>query len=199
MTYDEINKRITFCGSYQLMGAILDLAKQIGPGELWLRILGENWTGCDNIFAYQGILKHLLPKSGPVTQMMTDEELAAYELLPETVTVYRGCGKKNRKGASWSLNKDVAAKFPFLNRYAVTDPMLITARVEKCQVLALKLDRNESEVITFSPKVVKSESLIQPHSPQSQTACVSGVDVIVTDTIDPICSESITFIDMEAI
>ncbi|WP_243373606.1 hypothetical protein [Geotalea sp. SG265] len=165
MTNDEIYRQLVLCNSYTRMGVILNMVKQIGPGELWLRILGENWTGCDNIFDYQAILKHLLPKSGPVTEMMTAEELAVYELLPETVTIYRGCGKKNRKGASWSLIKDVAAKFPFLKRYVVPCPMLITATVQKCQIMAVKLDRNESEIITFSPRIVKSEQLNSSHSP----------------------------------
>jgi hypothetical protein len=146
------------------MGKIIDLIIQ-NPSikkwnhDAWLRILGENWTTCDNIFQYTGLIKRLLPKSGPVIQMMTDEELSAYELLPATITIYRGCGKKNRKGASWSQNKDIASKFPFLNRYKVADPMLITATVKKEHVLALKLDRNESEIIAFNVKVVKSESL----------------------------------------
>lgn len=160
MTYEEINERLVFYDSYELMGAVLNLAKQIGPGEIWLRILGEHWSGSDNIFAYRNILKNLLPKSGPVQEMMTDREMAAYEALPEVVTIYRGCGEQNMKGASWSLDRDVAAKFPFLNRYKVSNPMLITSQIAKSQILAVKLDRQESEVITFDAKPFKTEQLL---------------------------------------
>ena len=160
MTYDEANNRLVHCDSYSKMDEILRLAKDYwGPSELWLRILGECWSGCDNIFAYKNILKNLMPQEGPVLEMMSDDELAVYETLPDTVTIYRGCGKKNKNGASWSLDRDVAAKFPFLNRYQVDNPMLVTAKVKKCHVLAVKLCRNESEVITFNAKPVKVEPL----------------------------------------
>jgi len=163
MTYEDADKSLLHYGSYELMGAILELARNYwGPSKLWLRILGENWSGCDNIFAYQHILKSLLPEQGPVVEMMTSEELAAYEALSDTITIYRGCGKKNKKGASWSLDQNVATKFPFLNTYQVPDPILVTATVDKYQILALKLDRNESEIITFAAKPTKREALLSP-------------------------------------
>jgi hypothetical protein len=42
----------------------------------------------------------------------------------------------------------------------VGDPVLITARVKKQGVLALKIDRGEAEVITFAARRVKVVSLV---------------------------------------
>lgn len=181
MKYEEINERLVFCGSYEKMGAILDLLRSGVPIDYktWLRIVGENWSGCDNIFAYHKLLKCFLPKEGPVVEMMTADELAAYEALPDTVTIYRGCGKKNKNGASWTLDKNIASKFPFLNRYRVPDPILVTATVDKCHILAVKLGRNESEVITFNAKSGKGISLSPPEGFYSE---VTSDDICVDDS-----------------
>lgn len=65
-------------------------------------------------------------------------------------------------GLSWSLDREIASKFPFLNRYRVAKPVLITATVSKSKILALKLDRGEREVITLVPKRVSVEQLVAP-------------------------------------
>jgi len=104
-------------------------------------------------------LRRLLPPSGPVLEMMDSAELVAYRSLPARLTVFRGCGEINMLGASWSLDRDVAARFPTLNRYRQTAPLLVTATVRRDRVLALKLDRDESEIITFHARRTAIEPL----------------------------------------
>jgi hypothetical protein len=91
--------------------------------------------------------------------MMTLDEQAAYMALPERVTIYRGCSARRLTGASWSLDPDVARGFPTLSGYCVSDPVLITARVHKDNILALKLDRQEQEVITFKIRRTRVEEI----------------------------------------
>jgi hypothetical protein len=91
--------------------------------------------------------------------MMTSEERVAYQLLPDNLTVFRGCGPGNMLGACWSLDRGVAAAFPMLNRYAQAEPLLITASVRRERVLAVKLDRDEAEIITFHARRIAVESL----------------------------------------
>lgn len=149
ISYNEAMNTLLFCDSYTRLGAILDMVGKLAMDE-WLKVLGEEWSTCDNIAAYYSALKKVLPKNGPVREMMDDNECLAFSALPETLTVYRGCGPRNRKGASWTLERDVAVKFPFFSRYEVESPLLISATVEKSNVLAFKQGRNESEIITFS-------------------------------------------------
>ena len=94
--------------------------------------------------------------------MMDSAELVAYRSLPARLTVFRGCGEINMLGASWSLDRDVAARFLTLNRYRQTAPLLVTATLRRDRVLALKLDRDESEIITFHARRTAIEPLTQP-------------------------------------
>ena len=93
----------------------------------WVRLLGESWSVCDNIGRHRLALRRLLPPSGPVLEMMDSAEMVAYRSLPARLTVFRGCGEINMLGASWSLDRDVAARFTTLNRYRQTAPLLVTA------------------------------------------------------------------------
>jgi hypothetical protein len=75
------------------------------------------------------------------------------------VTVYHGCGVHNVDGVCWSLDRAVAERFPTLNRYRVDEPLLVTAQVDRNDVLAVKLNRYEMEIITFRPQISKVEKL----------------------------------------
>jgi hypothetical protein len=82
--------------------------------------------------------------------LMSPEELSAYDALR-----WRGCYSKNRRGLSWSPDREVAAKFPTLHRYRRDgSPLVIQAETRRAGILALKLDRADVEVIAWLPKVV---------------------------------------------
>jgi hypothetical protein len=87
--------------------------------------------------------------------MMTSEENSAYDALPDVVTIFRGCDAETASlpGASWSLSKDVANLYPFLGRFLAKKPTVLTACVPKHWVLAVKLERQEQEIITFAAEV----------------------------------------------
>lgn len=101
---------------------------------------------------YIPILKRVLGCRGPIRSIMDIEENKCYDALPETVTVYRGCSADATSGLCWTLDEQVANSFPFLTRFKATTPVVIRARAKKDRILAVKLDRNETEVITFSPR-----------------------------------------------
>jgi hypothetical protein len=47
---------------------------------------------------------------------MESAEADAYRALPDRLTIYRGCCERNLLGASWSLERETAARFPLLHR-----------------------------------------------------------------------------------
>lgn len=145
-------------GSHQRLDVVMHLA-EIMREKLWLRLLGEEWSSFDNVWAYEF---DLWPRLAGVDtgEMMTRAERVAFEALPDAVTIYRGCGSVNRNGICWSLDRGVAERFPTLNRYRVPDPVLLTATVKRGLIVALKLDREEWEVITFDAEIVAEESLL---------------------------------------
>lgn len=150
---------LRFTDSYSRMGTLLWLQPRMHRTD-WLTVLGRYWSVCDNVREHRKDLRYLLLMSpAPLLPMMNEEEQAVYEALPDVITIYRGCSARYLLGASWSLDKDVASKFPTLSRYRVDDPVIVTARVKKQDVLALKLDRGEVEVITFAARRTKVVSL----------------------------------------
>lgn len=151
LSIEDARKQIRFADSYNRLGMICALFQTMDVSH-WFRLLGEEWSGCDNTYRIKSFLKWV---SGASTQreLMSDAELEAFEKLPAVITIYRGCGRGvNMDGISWSLCKQVASEFPTHARYAVKRPVVITATVRKEKVVALKLDRDEKEVITFSAK-----------------------------------------------
>jgi hypothetical protein len=146
-------RRIAQCSnSYSRLKNVLDLKPAMRNADWW-KVLGEFWSVCDNIsltlaaheWAEYAIMEYASRRE--LNWMMGAKERAAWQALPETVTVYRGCYQNNQNGLSWSLNREVAEEFPRLRRYRQDGtPMLITGTAlrEDC---ALKLDHDEDEVI----------------------------------------------------
>ena len=159
-TYSEAREYMTrHSDSYSRMGMVLSLQERM-RGDEWLRLLGDNWTTCDNIADHFDELFGAIESWGcPIEEMMTTEEKKAYDVLPDTITVYRGCGEHNTAGFSWSLDAAVARRFPLLNRYRVAKPILVTATVSKNFIVAVKLDRSEHEVITYNAEIVSIEPI----------------------------------------
>jgi hypothetical protein len=147
----QARRRLAWCDSYSRIDVLIELRFEMDDDD-WHVVLGEEWSSCDNVWTALRSLRRMLPARGPALKMMRPDELAAYDALPAVVEVYRGCGRHNMRGASWSLNRDVAAKFPFYMRYRAAEPRLISATVPKHAVIALKLDRNEAEIITFGAR-----------------------------------------------
>jgi len=121
--------------------------------EQLFTILQDEWVWLHNISDNLEELGEVFPLYGPVRAMMTPVENAAYDALPNTLTVHRGCDAGWLEGLCWSLNKKVANWFAFYPLTQAEEPTLMTARVEKKFVMAIKLGRGEEEIITFGADV----------------------------------------------
>jgi hypothetical protein len=162
------------CNSYNRFPTLLDMEVGIVDDEgnpsfsTWLKVLGENWSICDNIGMLTAELEETLSLNGrlntPCPEMMDEEEQAAYDALPDSVVIYRGCYAVNKWGFSWSLSREVAAKFPFLGRYYRRDEqaLLVKARVRKANIMAVCLGRGEQEIVTYNPKHISTSHLKAP-------------------------------------
>lgn len=158
MTFDEAQKIMMWCNSYERMPTLLGLFYEMEYSD-WAKLLGQEWSCCDNISLYKSTLAGFLKK--PIPEMMDEEELRAFDQLPEVFTIYRGCYSKNKHGLSWTLSKEVAEKFPTYHRYRGEGvPLVITAQVKKAKVAALKMSRQEQETITYRPKIISIDELI---------------------------------------
>ncbi|MBP5057590.1 hypothetical protein [Pseudomonas chlororaphis] len=121
----------------------------------WLTLLGETWSSCDRIGDHRDKLAGYLRdcERGELDLMMGRWELKVHRALPEVIQVWRGCYEFNSNGLSWSLSRDIAARFanPALHRYHHPgyEPLLLTGWVSRDGIV-LKLDRREREVIAHT-------------------------------------------------
>lgn len=164
LTIKQARQAIYFCDSYSRLEGVFNLYGRMRFSS-WLRILGESWPICDNISQFYAELYEALDGNGTIDEMMTRAERRQFDRLPEVVTIYRGCGEHNQDGLSWSLDKAVAGKFPFMTRYRARHPLLITATVEKEEIIALKMGSGEQEVITLHPNVISVVELVLAPAP----------------------------------
>jgi hypothetical protein len=162
MTLAQGREHVRYANSYTRLGMLVEVAWMMEPAD-WMALLGEEWSTCDNISDSMDDLMDT--HSGTRRkfwrdEMMTPAERAVFEDLPDQLTIYRGCYGNNKWGLSWSLNRDLAARFPFLNRYQQNDQaLLVRATLSKDKVVALKTDRGEGEVICWRPKHVSTSKL----------------------------------------
>ena len=157
LSFDDASRYVTrWTNSHNRLGMMFVLRPRMNH-ETWLTLLGKEWSGCDALRHHLSTLRRVLGVAGPSTPMMDPNERTAFAALPDGLTVYRGCSERYPRGVSWSLNPDVARSFVKLTRYWVSDPVLVTATVQKKDVLALKLDREEEEIITFKARRVGKE------------------------------------------
>jgi len=156
-------KELVNCDSYSRLPCLLDMAFWIDDDE-WLALLGEQWSGFDKVGAH---LDELLDSpfglrlgEGAIKPMMNQEELSAFEALPDEFVVYRGCYAANKWGLSWTSKRETAAAFPLLNRYKQKgQPLLVKALAKKSEAAALKLDRDEDEIIIFRPRHISTSHI----------------------------------------
>ena len=155
---------LRYADSYSRMGAVLDVFDRFPDRRPeCFTLLGQEWSGCDNISSHLVRLRRLLRHANreELHCMMDDDERSTWERLSETITVYRGCYHNNKKGLSWSLSQDVASGFPNLIRYwQPGTPLLLAGFVDKNDVV-LKLDRNEEEIIAPVVSHVRATRLLK--------------------------------------
>jgi len=124
--------------------ALLRVVDQLPDEEYW-PLVGEVWVDSENIWQnldkWVGLLSSVRPQRH---LMMTEEERAALGALPDRLTIYRGCTPQNRRGLSWTLDRDKALWFAKRFRQ---DGSVVTQRVFKRQVVAHFTGRGESEVV----------------------------------------------------
>lgn len=155
----EAREILGWCNSFGRMPKLIELYEHL-EFEDWLVVIGEEWSGCDNISEFLPELEDIFSVGpGPFQQMMNEAENRHYKKLPDLIRIYRGCGEHNIHGACWTLDRAIAKRFPFQHRYKQTAPLLVTAEVEKSRIVAIKLDRGEAEVITFDAMVLCIEPL----------------------------------------
>jgi hypothetical protein len=143
---------IKFGDSYSRLPAVIDVLYENPSRRLeWFGLLGQEWSGFDNLGRYRPTLRPILANASraELDAMMTDADRVLWEALPSELIVHRGCYRHNVSGLSYSVDRRVATEFPFNIRYwhRRKQPLLVTAKVAKQHVVVIS-DRGESEIVT---------------------------------------------------
>ena len=133
-----------------------NIQDKLSDQEYW-KILGSIWSDSENLWQYGAILGYLINTDRPGREgMMDDAEKEFLKNLPDEFTIYRGHQKKNKLGYSWTLSY-WRAKW-FANRFKQAGAGVVTAIVQKKDIIAVLLGRNEFEVIV-SPSDLKIKTI----------------------------------------
>ncbi len=126
-----------------------EIQKELSDEEYW-ELLGSIWSDSENLWQYGSLLGFLVNIGRPGREaMMDDREKAFLDKLPDQFVIHRGHQNRNRLGYSWSLSY-WRAKW-FAQRYQQKSQGIVSALVNKKDVIAVLLGRNEFEVVA-SPR-----------------------------------------------
>ena len=124
------------------------LSERITDDTQWWELVSSVWSDTENVWQCTDLWDRILDTSRPGHEAMMDaEERTQFAALPETLRVYRGidADQGTRYGRSWTLDRDKAVWFA--TRFAPECSLLLTATVERSDIIALLLGRGESEVL----------------------------------------------------
>lgn len=125
--------------------AFIQIAKYLSDEKYW-SLLASIWTDTENAWQNLDEWRKLFNSSRPKRQRLMDrDEVLAYDSLPDTVKIYRGCQKGiNKDGISWTLKRDKAEWFA--TRFS-KDGVVLEKEIQKKDIIAVFTNRNEFEVI----------------------------------------------------
>lgn len=132
---------------FRLNALLEHVPSDIPPSEYW-PIVSSVWTDSENIWQNVDVWMDLwaAPYHSPEL-IMDEDEMAAFNALPELITVYRGTQKGLPLGLSWTTDRERAEWFA--NRFGRDDPVVTEGTVNKGDVLAYFLGRGESEIVVL--------------------------------------------------
>ncbi len=138
-------------GSHQRSFEFIELAQHMEPKQFWT-ILHDQWSSFDAIdhFVMEQVISGFSEEWS--ADYLNEEDRAFYDSLPDMVTVYRGQGATQYTGLSWTTDYEVAKAFALGHRrHNPADPVIIKANVAKCDIAGAYANREESEIIVFTP------------------------------------------------
>ncbi len=124
------------------------------PDEVYFHHLGQIWMEVENVWQHRNDIPHLLSPPGRDLRkrslMMSPDDQAVLEGLPEIVTIYRGCGPMNEQGWSWTLDEEQAEWFAQRVPGSSGDlfgGLVLIAECQRSAIIAYLSGRGEDEII----------------------------------------------------
>ena len=166
---NELCKLRVYCGSHdldQIEEALTEVFSHHDKNLGWrvgMRFIGRYWTWFETNTFLSPVLSQAMAGDAQMLEIarrcfMTRQEREAFNRLPSQVRIHRGGGVTTvMNGVCWSLSSGVAARFARIacspRRHSFQmgqlNPVVVEAITPKSHCFAIKLDRDEMEVIVL--------------------------------------------------
>lgn len=139
------------------LSAFSEIENNLRDTEYW-SLLGSIYSDSENIWQMLTEWEDLLSSPRPSRQsFMSEDDLAKFNALPESMTIYRGFnGRGTESGLSWTLNKEQAVWFA--RRFDLPDGQVAVGSALKSDVIGYLGSRNEDEIV-INPDYVQIEEI----------------------------------------
>jgi hypothetical protein len=149
---------------YRLYG-FEQIEDDISDNKVYWNVLGHIWTDSENIWQNIDDWAEFLDSGrGDREYLMDEDERAAWEKLPDTLTIHRGYKLDDAKlGMSWTLSYKRACWFA---RRLVRDgetSQVVTGTIPKAKALAYFTGRNEEEIVAFPDDIRITKTRVLNH------------------------------------
>lgn len=147
----KVDDALLFAGSGNQIFYFTELSKYLTDREYW-KSLGSCYTLQDYNEINYNLLKSLFLANKPEKEYLMDEdERIFFNNLPQQLTIFRACSKKeikNKKyGLSWTLSKKVADFFKERKVRHEGFSEIVSIVIDKKDAIAYLNGRNEEEII----------------------------------------------------
>lgn len=141
--------------------ALVEYEPRIAEDQDYWSLLGRVLTDSNNLYQYRHEIRVLLclRRREWIRWMMTEDERAAFDELPDTVHIYRGTRFENDDGVSWTTDLGMAVWFAekHILHCGKGHPLLLSAVAPKSKIIAHFTRRFEHEVLIL-PEHVRETS-----------------------------------------
>ena len=147
---DLISYYLALFGSHQRALPMFDVVSEEAPDVFW-NVIIENWSACDGLWFFGRHLLYLMRlrkvQCSPAP-LMSNDDRAFFDSLPDRVKVHRGCARRRVRGLPWTTDFEQAAYFARGGRFPrQRDAVIATATVAKADIFFVSASRKESEVV----------------------------------------------------
>lgn len=137
--------------SERRLPALLDVVRKHrltqAPAIFW-PVFQDVWPMCDDTWNHRHTLVAYLKAAGRCAAYILGDDKAAFDALPATITVFRGCSLSRSAGVAWTTDLKVAVGFATGHRnIQVHQPVVLKAQLDRRDVLTVFTERGEAEVL----------------------------------------------------
>jgi hypothetical protein len=147
---DQLSSYLALFGSHERVAPLLE-ATCDEPVDIFWPVFIRWWDACDGTQAWRGVIIDTLRRRAAqhsAIEFLDAESRQFLDSLSSPLVAYRGCGRRQVRGLSWTTDHGIAEFFARGGRFPQPrDAVIAAAKIKKSDVFFVSTRRKESEVI----------------------------------------------------